>query len=704
MKRWWIGAGLFAAALTCAAAHAATVKKADDITVTGPLVALENGAVVINADGANPPRTPIALEDVVEITIDASKDVPPAAPVAPPKPSTAPAKPGEPAPPTPAPERAVATSNIPAIFDGKTLKGWTGEQDVWSVKDGVLTGAVTDNTISDKVTYLIYEADPELTDFELHYKFKITGGMRNSSGVQFRSKIIETDGHQDVNGYQQDLGGLPGLTGGFVDSGMSAGNSNTKAAPGERAVYNEEGAREPSGLAKSGVELTPLVKDGQWNDAVLVVQGKQFVSMINGETFAELINDHPAGAKSGVLAFQLSRRRVVTAEFKDIKLRKLGASDKPEVRGLLWDRVRAEAEAARKKAGITVAASAVPTTQPAPAAAPATRPTSWQARLAGGDRITGDLVAWDDKELKLKTAHGEVVVPVRQLREVWRASDDEIAKARAAGASANNAATEDVAFARKDDQAIPVAGLVTGVAKDGLKFRYQGEEKNISLDKLIGVTLASAEADNAVAVADEALQQSLVLSGGNVVSGQWTALDQGIATLSTPWGAALKVPLKDVQSIRTKNGRLVYLSDLAPAQVEQTPYFDRLLPYRIDKSLTGTAIKLSDAEYPRGISVHSRTVLRYDIGRRFEKFRAKVGFQQPEGKAGRATIRVLGDGDKVLHEIADARGDAPPVDLDIPVTGVSRLTLEVDFGADQDVADRVAWANARLLRAAKAPK
>jgi hypothetical protein len=96
-------------------------------------------------------------------------------------------------------------------------------------------------------------------------------------------------------------------------------------------------------------------------------------------------------------------------------------------------------------------------------------------------------------------------------------------------------------------------------------------------------------------------------------------------------------------------------------------------------------------------------VLHYDIGRRFERFRAKVGFQQPEGKSGRATIRVVGDGDKLLHEIPDARGDQPAADLDIPVAGVSRLTLEVDFGADQDVGDRVAWANARLIRAAKAP-
>src|SRR5204862_752574 len=116
-------------------------------------------------------------------------------------------------------------------------------------------------------------------------------------------------------------------------------------------------------------------------------------------------------------------------------------------------------------------------------------------------------------------------------------------------------------------------------------------------------------------------------------------------------------------------------------------------------SLPGGPIKLADGEHAKGISVHARTVLRYDIGRRFERFRAKVGFQQPDGKIGRATVRVLGDDGKVLHEIADARGEQPPADLDLSVAGVSRLTLEVDFGADQDVGDRVAWADARLIRA-----
>ena len=41
-----------------------------------------------------------------------------------------------------------------------------------------------------------------------------------------------------------------------------------------------------------------------------------------------------------------------------------------------------------------------------------------------------------------------------------------------------------------------------------------------------------------------------------------------------------------------------------------------------------------------------------------------------------------------------------PSDINLKVDGVQRLTLEVDFGKNQDVGDRVVWANARLLRSA----
>lgn len=590
---------------------------------------------------------------------------------------------------------ASASGKIKKIFEGQTLKGWEGDEDVWSVQGNVITGKVDENTQSNRVTYLTYTAE-EFSDFQLSLTFKITGGQRNSGGVQFRSRVVENGDVKDVAGYQQDWGHNAGLSGQIVDSGGNVNGQPLKAVVGERAIYDAQGNRSVVPLGESAEDLNGFFKADDWNDATLVVRGNHIVSMINGHIFSEAINELPNGAKKGVIAFQISRRQVMTVEIKNLSFRTLGPKALPKVKGVDWAKVLDERQ---------VAGSAVAKTNDAKGEGEADRTAkkvtaAWQARLAGGDQITGELLGWDDKALKLKSLYGEVSIPVKQLREVWHGSNDEIEKARVAARSAGGtgAATEDIAFARKDDQVIPVNGLVRGATTDALNFRFQDEDKQIKLEKLVGVTLAVAED----AAADDALQQSLVFASGDVVSGQWTALENGAVSLKTPWGDTLKVPVKSFDRIRTKNGRLVFVSDLTPAAVEQTPYFDRMLAFRADKSLTGTPIKLSDGEHAKGLSVHSRTVLRYDIGRKYEKFRAKLGFQQPEGKGGRVAVRVLGDNDKVLHEIADARGDQPATDVDLNVSGVSRLTLEVDFGDEQDVGDRFVWADARLLRAGSA--
>jgi hypothetical protein len=727
---------LLACAVTAglSTSRGATVKKADDTSLTGAIVALENGSAVFEVKpdkgGGKAQRTPVPLADIVEITVDpsvdaggangggkstsspatkaASKDAPKDAKPA--AATTAEAKVAaaeaaaaaaektveghvhaEAAEPTATAKseekQAAAAGTLKKIFDGATLKGWEGDEDVWTAVGNVITGKVDEDNQTNRVTYLTYTGE-EFSDFQLGFTFKVVGGQRNSSGVQFRSKVVENGDAKDVSGYQLDFGHNAGLSGGIVDSGANAKGQPLKAAVGERAIYDAQGSRSVVPLDKNAQELNALFKQDEWNDATLVVRGNHMVSMINGQIFAEAVNEIPESAKKGVIAFQISRRQLMTVQIKNLSLRTLGPKELPKVKGVDWAKVLD---------GPPTPGAAIARGDDKGRAAESEKKVTaaWQARLAGGDQVSGELLGWDDKALRLKTLYGELSIPVKQLREVWHGSSDEIEKARVAVRSAGAAApTEDTAFARKDDQVIPVSGLVRGSSADALNFRFRDEDKQIKLERLVGVILAVAE-DLA---ADDSLQQSLVFASGDVVSGRWTSLENGAVTLVTPWNDTLKVPVRSFDRIRTKNGRLVFLSDLAPAAVEQTPYFDRMLAFRTDKSLTGGPIKLSDGEHPKGLSVHSRTVLRYDIGRKYEKFRAKLGFQQPEGKGGRAAVRVLGDNDKLLHEIADARGDQPAVDLDLNVSGVSRLTLEVDFGDEQDVGDRVVWADARLLR------
>jgi hypothetical protein len=352
------------------------------------------------------------------------------------------------------------------------------------------------------------------------------------------------------------------------------------------------------------------------------------------------------------------------------------------------------------------AATQATASQPATAAAAATTTATWRITLLNDDQLTGPLLDWSEKTARLAipaipaiVAGGQLDIPVESIREAWKGTPDQIKQAKALTLAPG---PEDAAFVlNKDNALVNVRGVVLGITGDQLIFKFNDEQRKIALAKLIGVVLGGTEPS---AKRDTTLRQTLVFSSGDILSGQWKSFDaaKNVLGIQTPWGASLSVPMSSITRIRSANGRLVYLSDLKPIAVEQTPYFDRMLPYQVNRALTGGPLKLTDGEYAKGIAVHSRTLLTYDIGGQFEEFRAKVGFQQPEGKLGQCAIRVLGDNGKILYEDPDARGDSPkPADLTLKITGVQHLTLEVDFGKNEDTGDRVVWANARVLRAKK---
>src|SRR6185436_4546191 len=144
-------------------------------------------------------------------------------------------------------------------------------------------------------------------------------------------------------------------------------------------------------------------------------------------------------------------------------------------------------------------------------------------------------------------------------------------------------------------------------------------------------------------------------------------------TFRTSWGQ--EIASNSVELIDVRNPRVTYLSDLKPVKVAETPYFDRVIHWRSDAGLDGGPLKLSDGEYQRGIAIHSRCVLEYDIAGKFDRLRAKLGFEPVQAAVGRAAVRITLD-DKSLYLNEDARSDQKPVPLDLDVKGGRRLVIE----------------------------
>jgi len=338
---------------------------------------------------------------------------------------------------------------------------------------------------------------------------------------------------------------------------------------------------------------------------------------------------------------------------------------------------------------------------------------TWEAELAGGGYIAGEIDAIDGEAVSIDSPGPDkqirLDVPLTHVRVLWSASGREDREGLDVGLAAKTG--EDIVFVALSAEDAPgdvdrtivrrVGGKVLGVEdeEDGrvLRFAYRGQARSIKLDKVIGIAFG-ARRDGPAVDPDPGLHQSLHLMGGQRLHGRWVSLDDKTLGFDTPWGKRLDAPRKAVVQVRVENGRLVDLTELEPIRVEQVPYFDRVIRHRINQALAGGPIIVFGAgRFETGISAAPRCRLTYALERGYERLSTTPGLLDPGGRLGNVTFRVYGDG-KVLAERENVTGSDKVQRLDVDITGVDELTLEVDFGEGQDVGDRAVWAEPTLLR------
>ena len=208
--------------------------------------------------------------------------------------------------------RAADKDGFKAIFDGKTLEGWSGKKEFWSVKDGVITGQTTAENPTKGNTFLIHK--DEVGDFELRLKFKIVGG---NSGIQYRS--VDKGGNV-VNGYQADFEAGDTYSGILYEEGGRGILCNRS----KKVEIAADGKKTETNGPNTNEEIVKAIKKEDWNDYVVVAKGNHLIHKINGLQTAEVIDHQSDKAKAkGILALQLHAGPPMVVQFKDIKIKEL---------------------------------------------------------------------------------------------------------------------------------------------------------------------------------------------------------------------------------------------------------------------------------------------------------------------------------------------------------------------------------------------
>jgi type 1 glutamine amidotransferase len=220
-----------------------------------------------------------------------------------------------------------AEPGVELLFDGESLKGWTGNPEFWKVEDGTIVGETTVEHPTKGNTFLLKEGF-NTKDFDLTLEYKIGSGVKPppafqpNSGIQYRS--FEAPGKKwVVYGYQADIDAGNTYSGSIYGEGFRG----MLAARGQKTIIGDDHKAKVVGTLGEGSDIQSHIKKDDWNTYQITVRGFHFEQRINGVLTAVCDDEDKTMRRSeGILALQLHAGVPMKVQFRNIKYREL----KPE--------------------------------------------------------------------------------------------------------------------------------------------------------------------------------------------------------------------------------------------------------------------------------------------------------------------------------------------------------------------------------------
>jgi hypothetical protein len=171
----------------------------------------------------------------------------------------------------------------------------------------------------------------------------------------------------------------------------------------------------------------------------------------------------------------------------------------------------------------------------------------------------------------------------------------------------------------------------------------------------------------------------------------WDMVHNGDSSLA--YKRRLRSMLVPSTQVSGFDGRIVYLSDLDP--ISETSSF---APMRWDRNVDGAEFDVGGRVLPKGLGVHAHSRLTYAVPASAIMFSALLSPSSGEMKCLRMSyrMRVFGGSDKVLFESETFHSRSLPVSIDVDVSGISTVTLEVVPLEDGIDCDHANWIMAQF--------
>lgn len=315
-----------------------------------------------------------------------------------------------------------------------------------------------------------------------------------------------------------------------------------------------------------------------------------------------------------------------------------------------------------------------------------------QLIITDHSELTGDRVESDGVKVTIQTKTlGELQIPARKVKSVLYSRLDKNTQKQW-----NNLLrkkfSDDLLIVKKGEKLDFLPGVVTQYDDKKVMFLYEGNEIPVRLEKIFGIIhpLPFSPPDQA--------KCKIETTSGDSLFVEQIILENDVFRVQTGPDHYISIPKKEIHLLDFSLGRIVYLSDMPPEGVEYTPYFDTVWEYQRDKTIDGSALKLGNREYSKGLWIHSKTKLTYRLAGDFSRFQALMGIDASVAKSGLGDVQVTisADDQVILDEHVTAF--TAPKKLDLDVQGRRFLHILVDFGEGLNIGDRLDLVDARLVK------
>jgi len=243
-----------------------------------------------------------------------------------------------------------------------------------------------------------------------------------------------------------------------------------------------------------------------------------------------------------------------------------------------------------------------------------------------------------------------------------------------------------------------LSGSLMELARGSLAIKTSAGAVKVPLSRVDAVVLKSRQSS----VVSRQLRCVVGLRDGSLVYADSVVADEKelkleVGKLFTLAGG----DVGDVVFLQPLGRRVVYVSDLEPADYRHVPYLSVDWPYHRDRNVLGEPLVVGGKRYLKGIGMHSAGRLSYRLDGKYSRFEAAVAIDDEAGKRGSVTfgVYVLRDGKmSEAYKSGIVRGGEAPQAVSVDVSGAQGITLTVDFADRGDEMDRADWLDARVLK------